>query len=308
VTDRGTALVNAIGKNFPNCDVIMCWNHLINDFKFSLQKMGADHTNIAVYVTNIKELLRCNSEEEYKEKKTVLTSNWSKPIVSYFQKMKKNILKHCGKWVIDKYQHLYDPLSGVTNNPCESMNAVIKRLSKFKELPVDCFVLSMVYLQNYYITEFQRGLAGIGNFQLKTEFLHARIPKDEICIPKHVNKPEDIAKHVMAEIDCVREECVKESMEQPSEAVQFSEQQESVPPIEQPLETVSSSPQQQESVPSSELSSSSENEPSKDTENVKETLDIDKSLSQKSLSRLTVENDNVSFVQQQKAFMVTGTQ
>jgi hypothetical protein len=53
--------------------------------------MGADHTNIAVYVTNIIELLRCNSEEEYKEKKTVLTSNWSKPIVSYFQKMKKNI-------------------------------------------------------------------------------------------------------------------------------------------------------------------------------------------------------------------------
>jgi hypothetical protein len=296
VTDRGTALVNAIDKNFPNCDVIMCWNHLINDFKFSLQKMGADHTNIAVYVTNIKELLRCNSEEEYK------------PIVSYFQKMKKNILKHCGKWVIDKYQHLYDPLSGVTNNPCESINAVIKRFSKFKKLPVDCFELSMFYLQNYYITEFQRGLAGIGNVQLKTEFLHARIPKDEICIPKHVNKPEDIVKHVMAEIDCVREDCVKESMEQPSEAVQFSEQQESVPPIEQPLETVPSSEQQKESVPSSELSSSSENEPSKDTESLKETLDIDKSLSQKSLARLTVENDNVSFVQQQKAFMVTGTQ
>jgi hypothetical protein len=36
--------------------------------------MGADHTNIAVYVTNIKELLRYNSEVEYKEKKTVLTS------------------------------------------------------------------------------------------------------------------------------------------------------------------------------------------------------------------------------------------
>ena len=110
-----------------------------------------------------------------------------------------------------------------------------------------------IYLQNYYITEFQRGLAGIGNFQLKTEFLQARIPKDEICIPRHVIKPEDIVKHVMAEIDCV-----KESMEQPSESVQFSEQQESVPPIEQPLETVPSSEQQQESVPSSELSSSSE--------------------------------------------------
>jgi hypothetical protein len=43
------------------------------------------------------------------------------------------------------------------------------------------------------ITEIQRGLAGIGNFQLKTEFLHARIPKDEICIPRHVIKQEDIA-------------------------------------------------------------------------------------------------------------------
>ena len=144
--------------------------------------------------------------------------------------MEKDILKHCEKWVIDKYQHLYDPFSGVANNPCESMNAVIKRLNKFKELPVDCFVLSMVYLQNYYITEIQRGLAGIGNFQLKTEFLHARIPKDEICIPRHVIKPEDIAKHVMAEIDCVREDCVKESMEQPSESVPFSERQESAPP------------------------------------------------------------------------------
>jgi hypothetical protein len=78
--------------------------------------------------------------------------------------------------------------------------------------------------------------------------------------------------------------------------------------FEQPLETVPSSEQQQESVPSSELSSSSENEPSKDIESLKETLDIDKSFSQKSLARLTVENDNVSFVQQQKTFMVTGTQ
>ncbi|CAG2248169.1 unnamed protein product [Mytilus edulis] len=34
----------------------------------------------------------------------------------------------------------------------------------------------------------------------------------------------------------------------------------------------------------------------------------DKNLSQKSLARLTVENDNVPFVQQQKAFMVKGTQ
>jgi hypothetical protein len=82
VTDRETGLVNVIEKNFPNCDVIMCWNHLINDLRFNLQKMGAYHSNIAVYVTNIKELLRCNSEDEYTEKKTILNKksywhNWT---------------------------------------------------------------------------------------------------------------------------------------------------------------------------------------------------------------------------------------
>ena len=71
--------------------------------------------------------------------------------------------------------------------------------------------------------------------------------EDEICIPKHVIKPEDIVKHVMAEIDCVQEDCVKESMEQPSESVQFSEQQESAPPNE-PSEAAQFS-EQQKSVP-----------------------------------------------------------
>ena len=51
--------------------------------------------------TNIKELLRCNSEEEYTEEKTVLRNKWSNPIVSYFQKLERDILKHCGKWGID---------------------------------------------------------------------------------------------------------------------------------------------------------------------------------------------------------------
>ena len=121
-------------------------------------------------------------------------------------------------------------------------------------------------------------------------------------------KPEDIVKQPSESVQFSEQQESAPSIE-PSESVQFySEQQESVQPSEQPLETMPSSEQQQESVPSSELSSSSKNESSKDTQSLKETLDIDKSLSQKSLARLTVENGNVSFVQQQKAFMVTGTQ
>ena len=161
ITDREIGIVNAIEKNFPNCEVLMCWNHLVNDFKYNLQKMGAEQNNIGFYISNIKELLRCENEEEYIHQKDLLTSKWSKPIKQYLEKIEKDIIKHCGKWIVDKYHNLYDPFSGITYNPCESMNAVIKRLNKYKELPVDCFVLSMYYLQNYYITEGQRGLAGI---------------------------------------------------------------------------------------------------------------------------------------------------
>ncbi|CAG2187179.1 unnamed protein product [Mytilus edulis] len=122
VTDREPGLVNAIKKNFSNCDVVMCWNHLINDFKFNLQKMGAGSDNIAVYVSNVRELLRSSSEQGYEERKKLLLSKWSQGVYSYFMKVEKDILKHCGKWIIEKYPNLYDPFSGLTNNPCESIH------------------------------------------------------------------------------------------------------------------------------------------------------------------------------------------
>ncbi|CAC5387653.1 unnamed protein product [Mytilus coruscus] len=290
VTDREPGLSNAIEKNFPNCDIIMCWNHLIGDAKFNLQKMGADQTNIAFYLSNIRELLRCESDEEFKEKKQLLIVKWSKPFVTYFNKIEKDILYHCGKWII------------ITNNPCESMNAVIKRLNKYKELPVDCFVLSMYYLQCYYFTEIQRGLAGVGNYRLRPEFIHARIPKDEISIPKRVIKPDDIVKHVMSEIDSLRGECVKkdhEESENISESVPFESEEQSVN-INSDA-TTEQCPTIQSNVPDSEHSVSSEDVP-----NV--LISKDTNLSQKSLARLTVKNGNVTFVQQQKAFMVKGTQ
>ncbi len=43
--------------------------------------------------------------------------------------------------------HLYNPVSGITNNQSESFNAVLKRLQARKEIPVDTAVLSMYHLQ-----------------------------------------------------------------------------------------------------------------------------------------------------------------
>ncbi|CAC5424992.1 unnamed protein product [Mytilus coruscus] len=123
------------------------------------------------------------------------------------------------------------------------------------------------------------------------------IPKDEICIPKRVIKPDDIVKHVMSEIDSVREECVKEYTESTSTTVPLNQDSNSVP-----LSEDSNCVPLIEDIESNELQGVI-------CEKIPKVVSItDKNLSQKSLARLTVENDNVTFVQQQKAFMVKGTQ
>ncbi|CAG2192435.1 unnamed protein product [Mytilus edulis] len=317
VTDREIGLVNAIRKNFPSCDVLMCWNHLIKDLKFNLQQMGADQSNTALYVSHLKDLLRSDSEAEYMTLKDELIRKWSKPVVVYFEKMEKDILTHSGKWVIDKYQNLYDPYSGITNNACESMNAVIKGLNKYRELPVDCFVLSMFYLQNYYINEVQRGLAGIGNYTLRTKFNHASIPKDEINVPKQLVKPADIVKHVMSEIDNVRDTCSKDhvSVETESSKIEganilplVSETSDGTenPTMSSPIaEENVTAPSQIEGTNILPLVSDSSEGTESSSMSIKTS---DKNLSQKSLAKLTVDNGQVSFIEQHKAFMVRGMQ
>lgn len=68
------------------------------------------------------------------------------------------------------FSSLYDSYSGITNNPSESINAVLKRMTNWQEFPVD----------SVYYVEIQQGRAGLGNYQLKSKFKEARLDKDEI--------------------------------------------------------------------------------------------------------------------------------
>lgn len=57
--------------------------------------------------------------------------------------------------------NVYHPFTGVTNNQSESFNATLKRLQRWREVPVDSIVLSLYHLQAYYHNEIQRGFAGM---------------------------------------------------------------------------------------------------------------------------------------------------
>jgi hypothetical protein len=62
---------------------------------------------------------------------------------------KSDIIKYAGKWLLEEFDGLYDPYSGIPNNLSESYNAVMKQENDWKELPDDMLVLGFHYLQNF---------------------------------------------------------------------------------------------------------------------------------------------------------------
>ena len=75
-----------------------------------------------------------------------------------------------GRWILEK-EGVYIPFCGVVNNQSEGFNTVLKNLQEWKEVPVDCIVLSLHLLQSFYMNEFKRGLTGQGNYHLHERFI-----------------------------------------------------------------------------------------------------------------------------------------
>jgi hypothetical protein len=74
--------------------------------------------------------------------------------------MYNKISNNIARFVLEPLK-IYQPFTGVTNNQSESFNAVLKRLQRWREAPVDSIILSLYYLQAFYHNEIQRGFAGL---------------------------------------------------------------------------------------------------------------------------------------------------
>jgi hypothetical protein len=71
------------------------------------------------------------------------------------------ILCFSGGWS-SRPLNLFDEISGVTNNPSESFNAVIKRWLSWKELSLDALVQMFYLTLGFYVNEVRRGFCGYG--------------------------------------------------------------------------------------------------------------------------------------------------
>ena len=112
-------------------------------------------------------------------------------MVEYVQK--KIVPERTARWAIEKYG-VYNLHSGVTTNMAEGFNTVLKRFLKWREVPLDTLVHCLQELQNYYLSEIQRAMCGVGQYRLMQEFHHYQHPEDE-CVGVPVMSPEDIAKN-----------------------------------------------------------------------------------------------------------------
>ena len=62
----------------------------------------------------------------------------------------------------------------MTNNASESMNAVLRRLQQWKQVPLDVIVISLHHLSVYYRREVERSMHQCGQWVVKNQFDHLK--------------------------------------------------------------------------------------------------------------------------------------
>ena len=196
ITDRERAIKNVIGKVLPALKNLSCWNHLRQDLRFFLRQCGARPDEISVYGEPFLTILDTEHEDNYEEVCRDQTLKWSEEVVDYFNReLKEDIRSDAARFVIERFD-LYDPYSGVTNNPSEGLNFVMKQLLEWKEVPVDVMFLIIHKLQKYYEVEILRGRAGVGNLKLKSRHKNASLNRDDLLIPDIECDPKEIVKNI----------------------------------------------------------------------------------------------------------------
>lgn len=122
VTDKESAIVNAIKSELPAVTILHCWNHIFRDIRLWCRKHGAPAADISVYSEDIFQLFHSATKEEYEEKLRERQHTWDATFEAYYmQEIHLDVPTTIGRWVLEKH-HQYNPYSGVTNNQSESLN------------------------------------------------------------------------------------------------------------------------------------------------------------------------------------------
>lgn len=208
ITDREFQLNGA----FPIANHLFCWNHIENDLLWYLKdSCNASPEDINYFVKNETEI---EFDREWEDVKNMDRFSAKPKVLNYFVNNLIPVFKgHAAIWLL-KEAGIHNPDRGITNNPSESMNAVLKRLKEWKQVPLDVICLSLYHLSIYYYRELERSIHQCGQWEVKEEFDYLR--REPSLIPKLpvVITPKDIVEKVRMsslDISLVMEEMKEES-------------------------------------------------------------------------------------------------
>lgn len=121
----------------------LCWNHILRDVRHWVKSQSnTDKRDVKTYVNHTWDLLDSSSPEIFKEKYLHMSGSWSKEFRHYFDTYLYSDINENTKWVLEE-RNMYTERSGITINPAESINAVLKRFTKNKELKAQVIVLTL---------------------------------------------------------------------------------------------------------------------------------------------------------------------
>ncbi|KAF6215694.1 hypothetical protein GE061_000025 [Apolygus lucorum] len=193
VTDRESSIRKGIRQAIPTMRNLVCWNHIQQDVKnWVLKSLNNTPDDVKVYVSHVWDLLDSNSESEQTNKLEKMSSQWSAPFLQYFNQHLKRDVKNNAKWVLEELG-VYTPQSGITINPSESVNALLKRLLDNQEVLLQSLVLSLFNLDLSFCTEILRGLCGHGDYSLKPMYEEFGLEINEAYAEMPKSKPIDVS-------------------------------------------------------------------------------------------------------------------
>ena len=178
---------------FPLCLNAFCWNHLERDLHFYLKNANCKPSEISFYANAFKALMIEESEEDFNTAWISVKNTFTNStVLQYFeQKLLPAFKEHSSIWKL-RDMGVSNPENGLTNNPAESMNAVLHNLQGWKQVPLDVICVSLFHLSCYYQRETIRAYHLCGSWQFKDAFTYLqRDPSLIPFLPKGID-PKDI--------------------------------------------------------------------------------------------------------------------
>ena len=206
VTDDEKGIVESIKTVLPNLKWLRCWNHLFQDVRRWLRNHGAPSQDIEVYIANLRKLFHKSSESEYQKELQEVSKKWSAPFGEYYAQNIHSQIMFIGRWAIEEMgSKLYSPYSGNTNNQSEGLNHVLKSLHDWHEVSVDSLMLSLYYLQGYYLSEIALGQNGLGIYHVHPRFSKMSFASLSMSQVKYY-QPDEIVSRIKGELSKPKEE------------------------------------------------------------------------------------------------------